>query len=265
MVFEQAWSIVKDVDFKIPRPTDAAPTYLDQDANLAFRGSAIPHWWNWENPHGQRDDINPVTGKEWENPHVDEFGTKWPNRDDFSASIAWEMAFRAAKEGRKIPKSIEIGRGEMGGFEIPIKDEFILPPPYMDYEVGDFGEDMHEGKDAGLLLSRHHGLENVRDEIERASLVRALMDAGIVDRKEISDALDEASYASGRGVWSSDQKQVGGPPMFPQQTYRQGPHGTEDAQDQNERYRLQEEHEKKYPEPQGRLWLTTQLGGREGE
>ncbi len=205
MAFEQAWSIVKDVDFKIPRPGDAAPTYLDQDANLAFRGSAIPHWWNWENPHGQRDDINPVTGKEWENPHVDEFGMKWPNRDDFLASIAWEMAFRAAKEGRKIPKSIGIGRGEPGGFEIPVKDEFILPPPYIDYEVGDFGEDMHEGEEAKGFLTGHQGIEGVIDEVERASLVRALMEAGIVGEEEIETALDEASFADTRGTFHTEQ------------------------------------------------------------
>ena len=63
---------------------------------------------------------------------------------------------------------------------------------------------MHEGKEAGAFLSYHHGLENVRDELERASLVRALMEAGIVGEEEIESALDEASFADMRGTFHAE-------------------------------------------------------------
>ena len=42
MVFEQAWSIVKDVDFRIPRPSDPPAKYTEPNAVLAFHGSKIP-------------------------------------------------------------------------------------------------------------------------------------------------------------------------------------------------------------------------------
>ena len=42
MAFEQAWSIVKDVDFKIPRPVDPPAKYTEPNAVLAFAGSKIP-------------------------------------------------------------------------------------------------------------------------------------------------------------------------------------------------------------------------------
>jgi|TARA_R110002110_G_scaffold18472_1_gene77556 hypothetical protein len=131
MVFEQAWSIVKDVDFRIPRPSDPPAKYTEPNAVLAFHGSKIPMMHTHD-------------------------------------------------------KSLGI-RTEAGQFE-----------------VGDFGEDMHEGKEAGSFLSYHHGLENVRDEIERASLVRALMEAGIVGEEEIESALDETSFADMRGTFHAE-------------------------------------------------------------
>jgi hypothetical protein len=131
MVFEQAWSIVKDVDFRIPRPSDPPAKYTEPNAVLAFHGSKIPMMHTHDKSLG-------------------------------------------------IPT--EAGR----------------------FEVGDFGEDMHEGKEAGAFLSYHHGLENVRDELERASLVRALMEAGIVGEEEIESALDEASFADMRGTFHAE-------------------------------------------------------------
>lgn len=274
MVFEQAWNIVKDVDFRIPKPTGKPPSYTDEDANLAFRGSKIPNWWNWDNPHGQNPAINPVTGKEWEEHVIDpDTGEKWPTADDFWDAIAWEIAFKAGKEGGKAPTELSVGddvmwtdsnqfgpTGKRGG-------AFVVAPPYMDYKVGDFGEALEDFDDAnfkpfGDRIIRD-SKDTVFDELERASIVRAVMDAGLVSRREIETALDETSYADARGWRSRGQVQVSGPPLFPEQTYRRGPEGiTEYAQDQNERFRLQQEHEAKYPEPQRRGWLTTQLGGR---
>jgi len=261
MAFERAWNVVKDVDFRIPRPADPVPSFLDPDANLAFRGSKIPHSWNWDNPYGRNPAINPVTGKEWENPVIDPVtGEKWPNRDDFWESVAWEAAFRAAREGRKAPTEIKVGDDVQWSGD----GDFVLPPPYMDYEVGDFGDALEDFKTANHFISRHHGDQQVLDELERASLVRALNDAGIVGRKEMTDAIEEAWFADARGTRSPKQVQVSGPPLFPEQTYRIGPEGIiEYAQDQRERARLEREHEAKYPEPQRRGWLTTQLGGPE--
>ncbi len=255
MVFERAWAVVKDVDFRLPRPTDSVPSFLDPDANLAFRGSKIPHSWNWDNPYGRNFAINPVTGKQWENPVIDPNGSLWPNKNDFWESVAWEAAFRAAREGRKAPTEIKVGDDVQWSGD----GDFVLPPPYMDYEVGDFGERMEDFTPGSFYPG-----QQVLNELERAGLVRALNDAGIVGRKEMTDAIEEAGYADERGTLSGKQVQVSGPPLFPEQTYRRGPEGiTEYAQDQNERFRLQQEHEAKYPEPQRRGWLTTQLGGPE--
>lgn len=235
MAFERAWMIVKDVDFRLPRPTDSVPSFLDPDANLAFHGSKIPHSWNWDNPYGQNPAINPVTGKEWENPEIDPLtGEKWPNKEDFWSSIGWEMAFRAAREGRKAPTELKVGDDVQWSGD----GEFVLPPPYMDYEVGDFGDALEDFKPAGSFLTRHHGDEQVLDELERAGLVRALNDAGIVGRKEMTDAIEEVDNASRRGWYSQGHTQVSGPP--PKRS---------DWDDT----------------PQKRAWLTTQLGRDEME
>ena len=130
MAFEQAWSIVKDVDFRIPKPVDSPAKYTEPNAVLAFAGSKIPMIHTHEQSVG-------------------------------------------------------------------------LPTSAGRFEVGDFGEDMHEGKEVGAFLSHHHGLENVMDEIKRASLVRAIIEAGIVDQGQIEDALDEAAFADMRGEYHS--------------------------------------------------------------
>ena len=128
MAFEQAWAIVKDVDFRIPRPIDSPAKYTEPNAVLAFHGSKIP---------------------------------------------------MIHTHGKTIGLPTSAGRSK----------------------VGDFGEDMHEGKGAGSFLTPHHGITQVMDEIERASLVRAIMEAGIVDEKEIEEALDEAAFADMRGTY----------------------------------------------------------------
>ena len=126
MAFEQAWSIVKDVDFRIPRPVDPPAKYTEPNAVLAFHGSKIPM--------------------------------------------------------------------------IHTHDKTIgLPTSAGQFGVGDFGEDMHEGKEAGSFLTQNQGIGQVMDEIERASLVRAIMEAGIVDEREIEEALDEVAFANMRG------------------------------------------------------------------
>jgi len=125
MVFEQAWAIVKDVDFRIPRPVDPPAKYTEPNAVLAFAGSKIPMTHTHERSVG-------------------------------------------------------------------------LPTSAEQFEVGDFGEHMHEGEEIKEELTGHQGIERVIDEVERASLVRALMEAGIVGVEEIETALDEALFADRR-------------------------------------------------------------------
>ena len=138
MVFEQAWSIVKDVDFRIPRPVDPPAKYTEPNAVLAFAGSKIPMMHTWDED-------------------------------------------RQARQGQFHGLPTNAGR----------------------LEVGDFGEDMHEGTDNDSFISYHHGIKEVWDEIERASLVRAIIEAGSVDQGQIEDALDEAAVADMRGEYSS--------------------------------------------------------------
>ena len=150
-------------------------------------------------------------------------------------------------------------------FKKDVREGKIIVPPKMDYEIGDFTDSQRDFT-SGHFIDPTSGKDELLAELDRASMVRAIMDAGITDREILETALDEAWYAAGRFPRSPGQVQVSGPPLFPEQTYRIGPEGiTEYAQDQRERARLKREHEAKYPEPQRRGWLTTQLGGPEQE
>ena len=138
-IFDMAWKIAKDVDFRMPRPVDPPAKYTDPNAVLAFIGSKIPMI------------------------HTNRYGLQLPNRDT---------------------QGIPMTGGE-GGAGI---------------RIGDFGEAMHEGE-ISSPFSRQHGIGDVMDEIQRASLVRAIMEAGIVDEREIEEALDEAAFADARGTF----------------------------------------------------------------
>lgn len=148
MVFEQAWSIVKDVDFRIPTPAKPATKYTEPNAVLAFHGSKTP-----------LSRIPQDTMDEWQS------------------------------------------------------------------EVGDFGVGMHEGEEARGFLTRHQGIEEVMNELERASLVRAFMEAGIVGERELEDALDEVSFANSRGEYHEynpqreEQLAQLGFPTFPERSF----------------------------------------------
>ena len=65
-VFSKAWDLVKDVDFKIPSPIGRPPSYFDEVANLAFRGSRIPHFSGFMYPFDSDPSINPRTGDRWD-------------------------------------------------------------------------------------------------------------------------------------------------------------------------------------------------------
>lgn len=262
-VFSKAWDLVKDVDFKIPSPIGRPPSYFDEDANLAFRGSRIPHFSSFMYPFDSDPNINPRTGdrygidssRGYETSNYREMGGP---EDDF-----YSDKFRSSVEydplsGEYIPTMRALM--DAAKFKKDVRDGKIMVPPRIDYEVGDFSDPLRDFESSFL----QSGKDELLDELERASLVRAIRDAGITDRETLETALDEAAAASARGQRSKGQVQVSGPPLFPEQTYRIGPEGIlEYEQDQNERLRSLLEHEAKYPEPQRRGWLTTQLSDME--
>jgi len=262
-VFSKAWDFVKDVDFKLPSPIGRPPSYLDEDANLAFRGSRIPHFSSFMYPFDSDPSINPRTGDRWdidssrgyETSNYREMGGP---EDDF-----YSDKFRSSVEYDPLSgEYIPTWRAMMDAakFKRDVRDGEIMVPPRMDYEVGDFSDSLRDFESSFL----QSGKDELLDELERASLVRAIRDAGITDRETLETALDEAAAASARGQRSKGQVQVSGPPLFPEQTYRIGPEGiSEYGQDQNKRLRSLLEHEAKYPEPQRRGYLTTQLSDME--
>ncbi|MGB0164885.1 MAG: hypothetical protein ACPF9I_05700 [Candidatus Thalassarchaeaceae archaeon] len=262
-VFNEAWNLIKDVDFKIPSPIGRPPSYFDEDANLAFRGSRIPHFSSFMYPFDSDPSINPRTGDRWdidssrgyETSNYREMGGPEDDfyNDKFRSSVEYDPlsgeyipTWRAMMDAAKFKKDVRDGK--------------IMVPPRMDYEVGDFSDSLRDFESSFL----QSGKDELLDELERASLVRAIRDAGITDRETLETALDEAAAASARGQRSKGQVQVSGPPLFPEQTYRIGPEGiVEYEQDQNERLRSLLEHEAKYPEPQRRGYLTTRLSDME--
>ena len=269
MIFEKAWDVAKDVDFRIPKVNERPPSYTDLDANLAFRGSRIPHWYDYHQPFSEDPMVNPRTGdrygidseRGYETSNYREMGGPKEDffNDEFESSVEYDPfsgeyipTWRALMDAAKFKKDVREGK--------------IIVPPKMDYEIGDFTDSQRDFTSGSVFTEPASGKDDLLNELERASLVRAIMDAGITDREILETALDEASYAAGRFPRSLGQVQVSGPPLFPEQTFRIGPEGIiEYAQDQRERFRLQQEHEAKYPEPQRRGWLTTQLGGPERE
>ena len=264
--FNRAWDLVKDVDFKLPKATDGPPTYTDKDAQLAFRGSRIPHWSNYLQPFSDDPMINPRTGdrfgidseRGYETSNYRGMGGPKEDfyNDEFRSSVEYDPltdeyipTMRALLDAAKFRKDVKEGK--------------IIVPPKMDYEIGDFTDSQRDFTSGGFIEPAS-GKDDLLNELERASLVRAIRDAGITDRETLETALDEAAAASARGQRSKGQVQVSGPPLFPEQTYRIGPEGIlEYEQDQNERFRSLLEHKEKYPEPQRRGWLTTQLSDME--
>jgi hypothetical protein len=173
-LFEEVWSLIKDVDFKFPDPL-TKPSSIDEDAVLAFRGSKLPSFGHYY-PYNERDNINPVTGKEWENPTTDPLtGELWPNPKDFMESIKFDLARR---------------KGE------------VIEAPTIDYEVGDFDEKMKDNSEGGFL-SRWHP-DFLYAEIERAGLMRALRDANIMTDEEKMKIYD--TWAGFSNDWSNARR-----------------------------------------------------------
>jgi len=126
MIFEKAWDVAKDVDFRMPLPLEKPPSWIDADANLAISGSLIP----------------PV--------------------------------------------------------------EHSHDPYFLHTDVGAFEP---ENETKSLLLATSP-MDNMIEEVTRASLVRALMNSGIVTENELLTALDEYYNADARGERSEGQQLV---------------------------------------------------------
>jgi hypothetical protein len=80
----------------------------------------------------------------------------------------------------------------------------------MNYKVGEFGEDLIEGKkyNGGFMGHPERSVDPLLFELDRAGMVRALMDAGIVGSRELEAALDAGFEAESRGTHSSGQKRM---------------------------------------------------------
>ena len=205
MIFEKAWDLVKDVDFKLPKATDGPPTYTDKDAQLAFRGSRIPHWYNYLHPFSNDPMINPRTGDRF---GVDsERGYETSNyrgmggpkedfyNDEFQSSVEYDPL-----TGEYIPTMRALM--DAAKFKKDVKEGKIIVPPKMDYDIGDFTDSQRDFTES-FFLQPASGKTELLDEIERASLVRAIMNAGITDKEIMETALDEISHAQMRGEYNS--------------------------------------------------------------
>ena len=195
MVFEQAWNIVKDVDFRIPKPTGKPPSYTDEDANLAFRGSKIPNWFDRLHPFSDDPMINPRTGDRFgvDSDKGDKtsyyYGRGGPE-DESPSSVEYnpvteeyEPTWRALMDASRFKRDVREGK--------------IVVPPKRDYAIGDFTDSQRDFESSWIQTAS--GKDELLNELERASMVRALMDAGLIGERQIETALDEASFADSRG------------------------------------------------------------------
>ena len=87
-------------------------------------------------------------------------------------------------------------------FKKDVKEGKIIVPPKMDYDIGDFTDSQRDFTES-FFLQPASGKTEVLDEIERASLVRAIMNAGITDKEIMETALDEIAHAQMRGEYNS--------------------------------------------------------------
>ena len=162
--FDTAWDLLK-TDMRLPM---GRPSFTDPYANLAVHGSRVPDhvaYWKGDNP------IIPP----------EEF-----NMDSMMESVRHELERR---------------RGER------------VFAPVVDYEPGDFGDNMKDGlidqaysyqnpNDEPRMFKRPKdmGAEVVVNELERASLINALNDAGIFDERSLENIVDEAFQYMNAGI-----------------------------------------------------------------
>ena len=151
--FNRAWALLK-TDMRLPTPLDR-PSFTDPHANLSFRGSRIPDFRAFD----AGNDQNVPDGQ-------------------FMESVAHELQRR---------------RGER-----------MDNPPVIDYEMGDFSENMKDGiedksfrygSDEGpssFVIPSQLGTELLMGELDRASLINALNEAGIFDTQSLDNIADEA-------------------------------------------------------------------------
>ena len=102
---------------------------------------------------------NPDWRRHW-NPYPENM-----SNDDFAQSIRDEIARR---------------KGEM------------VIPPLRDYEIGDFSEALQEGEKSKTFGGeRNMGIQQLYGELDRASVVEALHNAGIHDIASLENILEE--------------------------------------------------------------------------
>jgi hypothetical protein len=158
--FETAWDLLK-TDMRLPTPLDR-PQFTDAHANLAFRGSRIPDFRAFDAGNNQN-----------------------VSESQFMESVTHELQRR---------------RGER-----------MDNPPVIDYEMGDFTENMKEGiedksyrygsDEARMFKPQSEmGTEVLMGELERASLINALNEAGIFDTQSLERIADQAFQYMDAGI-----------------------------------------------------------------
>lgn len=158
--FETAWSLLK-TDMRLPTPLDR-PQFTDAHANLAFRGSRIPDFRAFDAGNNQ-DVLN----------------------YKFMESVVHEL---------------ERMRGER-----------MDNPPVIDYEIGDFSENMKDGiedksyrygSDEPRMFKPQSemGTEVLMGELERASLINALNEAGVFDTQSLNRIANQAFQYMDAGI-----------------------------------------------------------------
>lgn len=105
-------------------------------------------------------------------------------------------------------ENFDDSKAGMAGFTQSLRDEIdrrkgkLIEPadsPWK-YDVGDFSEDLKDGDESGAFVTpATAGVDQVYHEIERASVVEAINDAGIFDESEVERVLDEWFHAEGLG------------------------------------------------------------------
>lgn len=163
--FDTAWGLLK-TDMRLPNPLGGRPSWTDPHANLAFHGSRIPDFRAFE--AGDNPPTRPHEVAEW---------------------YKQELERRA---GRRINA------------------------PVVEYDVGDFTENVKDGiedksyrygSDEPRMLkpSTQMGTEVLMGELERASLINALNDAGIFDEQSLANITDQAFRYMDAGDFDSDR------------------------------------------------------------
>jgi len=165
--FDRAWAFLK-TDMRLPNPLGGRPSWTDPHANLAFHGSRIPDFRAFE--AGDNPPTRPHEVAEW---------------------YKQELERRA---GRRI--NAPVVESDVGDFTENMKDGIIDQS---------FTHNNPNNEPRRFKQQSDFGAENLLTEIERASLINGLNDAGIFDEKSLANITDQAFQYMDAGDFDSDR------------------------------------------------------------